>query len=122
MCGAGRGIEEVGCGGRQEVNRVCKLPHGWELWADPECHEMLVRPLFVKGPRKLTAMEMARQPEAHPVFRELKRLTDAMDRTGYKWDSLDWRAADMARYAIQVALQEQEKWDRSLLENEVGAA
>jgi hypothetical protein len=104
------------------VLKVCNLPREWELWADTECHEISVRPLFVRGKRKLTPVEMSLQPEAHLVFRDVKRLLDVMDAQFVRGDSIEWRGLDVAKMSLQLALQQSEKWERSLLENEVMGA
>jgi hypothetical protein len=98
---------------------VARLPRGWTLWADPVCHEVAVLPWFRKGERKLSAVEMAHQPEAPVVFHEVKRLSDIAERQRVGADDMGHRGLDMARFALQLSLGLVEKWDKSMLETEV---
>ena len=96
--------------------KVADLPRGWSLWADPDN----ANPRFIGpfGPRMFR--EVAQTPEAHEVFREVKRVLDTMDRDWTKAGAeLRYKAADRAKFALQTALIDLGKWDRGLLETGV---
>ena len=96
--------------------KVADLPKGWSLWADPDNANPRFRGPF--GPR--TFREVAQMPEAQEIFRAVKRELDVMDKDWTKPGAeLRYKATDRAKFALQTALKDLEKWDRSLLDSGV---
>lgn len=97
--------------------RVTDLVLGWTLWADTECHEIRVIPVFVKGGQRLKVFEMAGHPDAHSVFRELKRRLDINDNSRISpSESMEARGLDVAKFSIELALKMLDKWNPELKE------
>lgn len=95
--------------------KAAELDRQWELWADTECNGITVIPVFVRGRSRLKAFEMAAHPDGPVVFRSVKRLVDIGDNahlspTAY----LPFRAMDVAKFSLELALKMMEKWNPEL--------
>jgi len=100
------------------------LPFGWSLWADP-IGEYGVTPKFRnEAGAHRTPMEVAEQTDAyraHAIFRAVKQWLDEADLQQGRAIEITWKAADIAKLALQLCLERVGRWEASLLETEVTA-
>lgn len=103
--------------------KVADLPRGWTLWVSDECHEINLMPFFVhRDGRRRRAMEVAMQPEAPELMRDLKRQLDIADKTRkLARDDTQFRGLDMAKLSLQLALQSLGRFSPEMLQTGVGA-
>lgn len=94
---------------------VINLSSGWAVTRDAATG----RPWFKRRGREITPYDLSGLPEARTVFRELKREVDKRDMARVGLDDRDFYALDMAKYALQISLEQRHRWSSDLLENEV---
>ena len=98
------------------MTKVMDLPHGWELWANPDNAE----PRFLGPYGWRNHMEVALKPAAVEIFRAIKRRLDIAD---WEWHrpgmELRYKVLDKAKLALQFSLQIVGKWEKSMLANDV---
>lgn len=106
------------------MTKVADVCDGWSLWATTETQRASgVAPILV-SPRgsKYHPEELATgsHPDCRKVFRGVKRLLDVMD---VEWKrpgrEIRWKAADLAKIGMQMAMIRVGRWDESLLETDV---
>lgn len=106
------------------MTKVADICDGWSLWATTETRRASgVAPILV-SPRgdKYHPEELATgaHPDCRKVFRHLKRLLDVMD---VEWErpgmDVRWKAVDLAKIGMQMAMIRVGSWDESLLDTGV---
>jgi hypothetical protein len=99
--------------------KVIDLPAGCELWGDPvNGHPMIRTP---RDGWKVPAWVSFHFPsiDARNIFRAVKRYLDQKD---MEWRSpgleIRWKAADLAKISMELALKQCGRWSNDLKENE----
>lgn len=107
------------------MNRVGEVGYGWTLYADSVGDQLapILPRLVHRDGRRRTPIQVAESEDpgqAREIFREIKRQLDIADR---EWVNPGqdpcFRALDLAKISMQLALKRVGRWDECLLDTGV---
>lgn len=105
------------------IDIILNMAGGWSLRAEPASAEMghIVPVFFDREGNRKTPMDAALSEYAVPIFRSIKKWLDIADeRMAFgAMQEPAWKAADKAKLAMQILMQQIGNFDPTMLDTEL---